>query len=182
MRLDAEAEARILAAVRTGGPAERETALGDLLDAIGTDLRAICRHVAGDRTDGEDAFQETLIAVYYGLPAFRGGSRLTTWIWRIAIRAAIRARARRTRPRTTRLPPGLATPGRETVDALADSERLAYALSTLGADHRAVLVMSAVDGCSGEQIAAVLGVPVGTIWSRIHHARAKLQQALARQR
>ncbi len=183
MRLDAEAEARILKAFRTGDRATRDAALEELFDTVSDDLRAICRHVTGDPTDGEDALQETLLAVYSGLPAFRGKARLTTWIWRIAIRTAIRQRSKSARQRTVPLRPGLAaSAGRESAQTHDEAERLAAALATLSAEHRAVLVLSAVEGSSGEEIAAALGIPVGTVWSRIHNARRKLQKALATER
>lgn len=59
-----------------------------------------------------------------------------------------------------------------------EAERLHRAMQTLSADHRAVLSLFALDGLSHARIAEVLGIPEGTVWSRLHLARKRLRAAL----
>jgi RNA polymerase sigma-70 factor, ECF subfamily len=136
----------------------------------------LCLHVVGNAADAEDATQETLLAVYHGLPRFRGESLLSTWIYRIALRTALRVRARR--PRTAPLD---FEPAREARDPALDRERsrqVHEALGRLTAEHRAVLALFSLDGLSHREIAATLGIPAGTVWSRLHLARKKLAAEL----
>ena len=77
--------------------------------------------------------------------------------------------------RFARFPPVIG----EVVDAKLRSERLKGALEQLTAEQRAVLSLFAVDGLGHREIAEVLGVPVGTVWSRLCLARKKLAATLA---
>ena len=63
--------------------------------------------------------------------------------------------------------------------ALEEAARLHSAMEQLSEEQRAVVALFAVEGLSHEQIAEVLGVPTGTIWSRLHVARKKLSEAMA---
>ena len=145
--LSAAEEAEILARVRAGGRARREAA-GDLFRRLREPIHAVCLHVTGRRADAEAAVREAFAAVHRGLPDLRGSSRLTTWAYRIALRAAFRARARR-----------------------RDGEPLEGALATLPAGPRAVLSLFAVDGLSHQEIADILGIAEGAVWTRLQAAR-----------
>ena len=128
--------------------------------------------LTGSRADAEDAAQETVLAVLTGLSGFRGACQHSTWIYRIAIRSALRVRARR--PRTEALD---FEPAGEARDPALDRERsrqVHLALGRLTADHRAVLTLFSLDGLSHHEIAETLGIPEGTVWSRLHLARKKL--------
>ena len=132
--------------------------------------------LTGDRADAEDATQETFLAVLRALPGFRGECRISTWVYRIAIRSALRVRARR--PRTESLE---FEPAGESRDPALVSERarqVRKALARLTADHRAVLALFSLDGLSHREIAETLGIPEGTVWSRLHLARKKLAAEL----
>jgi RNA polymerase sigma-70 factor, ECF subfamily len=169
-------EAEILAGVRAGGAARRG-ACDRLFRELREPLYALCLHLTGRGADAEDAVQEVLVAVHGGLPEFRGASRLTTWVYRIALRAAFRARARRrdAEPLDPETPGG----GGEGEMAVRDEVRqVAAALARLPAEPRAVLSLFAIEGLSHREIADILGIPEGTVWSRLHAARRLLVQSL----
>jgi RNA polymerase sigma factor (sigma-70 family) len=180
MSLDRGREATILAGLRSGDAARHEQAFGELYEAVRVPLFSLCLHLTGDRADAEDALQDTLLAVHGGIRRFQARSRLTTWIYRIAMRTAIRRRARRRRNASAPFVVEPAAPDApDPVVAEEEAARVARALATLSAPHRAVLALFAVDGVGHEEIAETLGVPVGTVWSRLHHARKKLAAELA---
>lgn len=177
-QLTSEEEAAILAGVRAGGAARRAASDG-LCRALREPLHALCLHLTGRRADAEDAVQEVLVAVDRGLPAFRGAARLTTWVYRIALRASLQARARRRdgEPLDPETPGG----GGEGAMAIRDEARRATAaLARLPAEPRALLSLFAIDGLSHAEIADILGIPEGTVWSRLHAARKALLEVMAR--
>jgi RNA polymerase sigma-70 factor, ECF subfamily len=177
-RLDPEREAAILGLAR-GSRAEREKAFDEIFQELREAVLALCLHLTGNAADAEDALQETFIALYQGLASFRGESRLTTWIYRITIRVAIRVKARRPR-RAGELHDEEAAPHMpDALVAREDSEKLARALAGLSAEHRTVLSLFAIEGLGHAEIAAILGVPEGTVWSRLHSARKKLAAELS---
>jgi RNA polymerase sigma-70 factor (ECF subfamily) len=175
--LPADEEAEILAAVRAGG-ARRRAAEERVYRGLREPLLALCLHLTGRRADAEDAVQETLAAVHRGLPSFRGGSRLSTWVYRIALRAALGVRSRRRDAE----PLDPETPGRGGEGELAardEARRVAAAVARLPAEPRLVLSLFAVDGLSHREIGEILGVPEGTVWSRLHAARRMLIESLS---
>jgi RNA polymerase sigma-70 factor (ECF subfamily) len=139
---------------------------------------ALCRNVLGNRADAEDGMQETFLAVARALPKFRNDSSVTTWVHRIAIRCAMRRAASR-RP----FEPLDIDPPDDAVDdpvATRDSSaRMARAMASLSLDHRLVISLFAIDGLTHAEIAEDLGVPEGTVWSRLHTAKKKLAAALS---
>jgi RNA polymerase sigma-70 factor, ECF subfamily len=176
--IDADVEREILALARSVRPEDRGRALERLVSAVHAPLLAVCANVTRHRADAEDALQETYLAVHRALPAFRGEARLGTWVYRIALRAAVRQRARGRRHVTEPLGVDPADPRAGTISRTGDADRLDRALATLSAEHRAVLALFCVEEHTHEQIADVLGLPVGTVWSRLHHARKRLAEAL----
>jgi len=130
----------------------------------------------------EDAAQEIFIAVYRSLKHFRGEAQLSTWIYRIAARHAIRlGRRRRSRElmRVTMLkekPPITMDPSERSTQ-LATLDRM---LAKLPPKKRTVLVLFEIEGLSAKEIADVVGCPENTVWSRLHHARAEMVKAARR--
>jgi RNA polymerase sigma-70 factor, ECF subfamily len=163
--------------VRLRDHSTRAAAFDELFASLCEQVFAVCLHVTGNAADADDALQETFLAVHAGLPKFRGEARLSTWVHRIAIRASIRVRARH-RPAADvhEVDP----PARES-DPVASrelGERIAAAMNRLPAGHRVVLSLFAVDELGHAQIAEILGVPEGTVWSRLHTARKRLAAEL----
>ncbi len=178
--LDAAAEGALLAQVRQGG-AGLEAALEDLFRSYRQPVLSLCAAMTGDPADAEDALQEVFVAVSRALPQFRGESRISTWLYRIAIRAALEARARRRRPPPVEQEPEPVHAGAEReLLARDEARRLARAMLRLPAEQRAVLSLFAIDGLRHREIAEILGVPEGTVWSRLNVARRKLAEELGR--
>jgi RNA polymerase sigma-70 factor (ECF subfamily) len=130
----------------------------------------------------EDAAQDIFIAVYRSLRHFRGEAQLSTWIYRIAARHAIRmGRRRRTRElmRLTMLKekPPITTDPSERSTHVATLDRM---LAKLPHKKRTVLVLFEIEGLSAKEISDVVGCPENTVWSRLHHARAEMVKAARR--
>jgi RNA polymerase sigma-70 factor, ECF subfamily len=137
--------------------------------------------------DADDVAQETFVRAFQALGRFRAGEPLFPWLARIAVNQAYSLhRHRRRRPETSIEP--LAEAGRQwaadddPAEHAADAERgrhLREALAGLSDEHRAVLVLRAVEGMSYDEIAHALGVPAGTVMSRLSRARVALRDRLA---
>lgn len=168
-------DAPLLARLRE--PSTRAAAFDDLFAALREQVFAVCLHVTGNAADADDALQETFLAVHAGLAKFRGESRLSTWIHRIAIRSAIRVRARR-RPADDVHAVDPPARGPDPVLAGELAGRVAAAMESLSAEHRVIISLFAVDGLAHAEIAEILGVPEGTVWSRLHAARKRLAAEL----
>jgi RNA polymerase sigma-70 factor, ECF subfamily len=137
--------------------------------------------------DLPDALQEVLLVVHRRLDSFDGSCQLGTWLFSICLRVA--ATARRTRRRRREEPMDSSTPTDRLVEtnnpeqlALARDarRRLDLALDSLGPEKRAVLVMFELEGISCTEIAALLGVPKGTVFSRLANARQAFLHTLQR--
>ena len=137
-------------------------------------LYTLALRVTMSESDAYDCVQEALISAWRGLPRFRGEARLSTWLYRIVLRKAYDVVERRRRsPLPDADPPAQAveTPIAERLDILA-------ALARLEPDFRAVAVTCDILGLPMEEAAEVLGVPVGTVKSRLSRARSKLADML----
>ena len=140
--------------------------------------------------DAEEVAQEAFIRVFRGLPKFRGDAALGTWIYRLAVNAALSHRSRRANlpavPHDERHFDGerggahLVTVTPETRD-LALRKQLERALAALPVGYRTVIVLHDVEGLEHEEVASILGCHVGTSKSQLHKARAKLRETLATQ-
>lgn len=144
-------------------------------------LYAICRRLAGNDADAADATQEALLAVVRGLDRFDGRSSFTTWSYRVATNACLDELRRRGRRPT----PGL-EPVREPVTVgmeqqVVDRVLLDDALPRLDEDFRVAVVLRDVAGLDYAEIAEVLGIPPGTVRSRIARGRRHLARALGNQ-
>jgi RNA polymerase sigma-70 factor (ECF subfamily) len=142
---------------------------------------ALTARICG-REEAEELTQEVFYKALRALDRFRGESQLSTWLYRMAVNAALthatraRTRARRAAPEDL-LDDVAAEPAPERDPRLRD--RLTDALEQLPAGYRAVLVLHDVEGLQHEEIATVLGCRVGTSKSQLHKARAKMRELLA---
>ncbi|MFT3775715.1 MAG: RNA polymerase sigma factor [Minicystis sp.] len=130
----------------------------------------------------DDLVQEVFLVAHRRGGHRVGAARPTTWLAEIALRVVSTARrARRRKPaeaddEAVALVPAADDP----FEAAASSEalrRVERTLDTLDLDHRAVFVLFELEGESCEAIAAGLGIPVGTVYSRLHNARRRFQKA-----
>jgi RNA polymerase sigma-70 factor (ECF subfamily) len=138
----------------------------------------LCLRLCGNRALAEDALQETFLEVYKGLPAFRGESQVGTWIYRVAMRTAIRLRARHPEPVEASGDAGGTSEPHAALAAREQARAVQKAVDDLPAEQRAVIALFAVDGLGHGEIAEILGIPEGTVWSRLHKARKTLAQVL----
>ena len=133
----------------------------------------------GDVESAKDVAQDVFVAVFRGLRKFRGESSLKTWIYRITLRTAGRHSVKRKKQAATGLNFDFdALHGGESADSGAALAELVAALASLPLEARTVLALVAIEGLSHKAAAEVLGVPVGTVWSRLHAARRKLVLAI----
>jgi len=144
--------------------------------------------------DAMDATQEAFIKVFRKLGDFKGDSSFYTWLYRIAVNACIDHCRKRARARTVEYDDGVARTEVEAAVPLSGNTRpmhpghalqnaelneaLAAALEQLSENHRTVILLREVDGLSYEEIADVMECQIGTVMSRLHHARKNLQMAL----
>ncbi|HEX6310484.1 MAG TPA: RNA polymerase sigma factor [Acidimicrobiia bacterium] len=171
---DADDEA--LATAAAGG--ERR-ALELLLDRHADRVHAVCRRVLADPEDALDATQEALIAIARGITRFDGRSAFTTWMYRVATNAALDEGRRRNR----RPVPVDAVPEAPVADAPLDARvgaRLDVdtALGRLPEEFRVAVVLRDLCDLDYAEIAGVLGIPPGTVRSRIARGRAALATVL----
>ena len=137
--------------------------------------------------DLEDALQEVFVVVHRRIDSFDGSSKMTTWLFGICMRVASAYRRRGFRIREHSVAeapePEEAHDAASPEDAVASAQlkrRLDALLDELDIEKRAVFVMFEIDEMPCDEIAQLLGVPVGTVHSRLHAARRDFQKALGR--
>lgn len=133
------------------------------------------RHLTRRIEDAEDLTQQTFLTARTRVGSFKGQSSLRTWLHRVAFHEYTHWKRRQRR--TERLSPGLARhePG---FAACLEAAILLDALHMLPANHRETFLLHEVQELSLEEVASVLGKPVGTVKSRLFHARKLLREAL----
>jgi RNA polymerase sigma-70 factor (ECF subfamily) len=141
--------------------------------------------LAGDRGTAEEILQDTMLAVWRSAGAFEGRAKVTTWLFGVARRQAhnrLRSRAD-PRPAGTEPPdrPDQGTGPEELAIAAAGGTPVAAAIDRLPGHHRDVIALVFVAGLPLADVAEVLEIPVGTVKSRLHHARAAVAAALTAQ-
>ena len=145
-------------------------------------IHAVCRRLAGNDADGQDATQEALIAIVRGLPHFHGKAKFSTWAYRVATNAALdelRRRGRRPVPAAAETDDRLA--GASSTDdpaAVAVRVDLDAALARLPEEFRAPVVLRDVAGCDYAEIGQILRIPPGTVRSRIARGRTRLAELM----
>jgi RNA polymerase sigma-70 factor (ECF subfamily) len=141
-------------------------------------IHGICRRIVGHPEDALDATQDALLAVARGIGRFDGRSRFTTWLYRVATNAALdEVRRRQRRPYPSALTVDVAQPGdmAARVGARLDVDA---ALGRLPEEFRVAVVLRDLADLDYAEIAEILGIPAGTVKSRIARGRAALADAL----
>ncbi len=148
--------------------------------------------------DAADVTQEAFVKAFRSLDGFKGDASFYTWIYRITNNLCIDHLRRHATAETIEYDEAL--PDEPTAESQAGvgvlstrlgtnpqrsalrhelAEKLEEALGRLPEKHRAILILREVDGLSYEELAETLGIPKGTVMSRLFHARAKMQEILA---
>ncbi|TDW54654.1 RNA polymerase sigma factor [Kribbella pratensis] len=144
-------------------------AMNDVLDALTPYVGRICGPIA--LSDGPDAAQEALIAIFRGLRGLENPAAVFGWARAIAVREAVRVARRGQRQQPAELAD---LPAADDPQLTVDVQDV---LRRLSPEHRAVLVLRDLEGMDEQAAAAVLDVPAGTAKSRLHRARASFRKA-----
>lgn len=153
----------------------------------------LARAIVGDTRDAEDATQEAFLNAWRNLPRLRDTAKFDAWFGRIVVNEARLTLRRRGRvmtvpvdvidvhgdDRPTANMPGSPDPS---IDAIAASDALQRAIDRLTIEQRTILALHHLEERRVADIAALLGVPVGTAKWRLHEARAALERAMETQR
>lgn len=156
-------------------------ATDDLLRSVSPRIAALCRRMTGNDADGDDATQEALLAVMRGLDRFDGRSAFGTWAYRVATNACLDELRRRGRRPVPTDDLALESIGPVTVgpERAGDKVDVEAALARLPLEFRAAVVLRDLAGFDYAEIGDILGIPPGTVRSRIARGRAALVPLLA---
>ena len=165
--------------------AQEPRALETLFRRHGDGVWRTCRRILGQHAEAEDALQDVFLKLQERGPQFRGRSRLRTWIYRLTVNVCLHRRERESLRRTADLDgpalhaeDSLPTPY-EAAARHDDHRALERWLQALPLEQRLVLHLREVEDLSYREISAALGVPEGTVMSRLSRARARLAEWLA---
>lgn len=173
----------LIQATLAGNPQAFEGLVRRYHGRLTTAMVAVC----GAVQEAEDVVQETFLQAFCKLDSFRSESRFYTWLYRIAFNLSVNVR-RKKRPllvsdRSDVLDPlQIVDQGAGPTEPLAAAERSEQLLAAIGRlpdEFREVLVLRELEGFCYETIAEVLGLPLGTVRSRLHRARGQLKDELS---
>lgn len=158
-------------------------AFSALVETYETSVYRLALRMCGNAHDAEEVTQEAFLAAWRGLPAFRGESKFSSWLYQLTSNAAIDFLRREKRHRG-------ATPIEEEVDLAAPGtpqqaaeeaelrEALQQALDALTPEHRQIFLLRQMQQMSYEEIGRLLGLESGTVKSRLSRAKKQLRQIL----
>lgn len=186
--LQGAAEAQLVAELKAGS----EDAFAYVLDRYRNPIYGLVANILVSDADAADVLQNVFVKVFRGIGQFHGQSALKTWLYRIAVREALNFRRgwfRRHFHEPFSIdddpadPAGAEAPARDgPYESLEQSERrklLKTALDALPRTYRAVLVLREIEELPYDEIADMLGVPEGTVKSRLMRGRELLRRKLA---
>ena len=154
-----------------------EQAFASLAVAVGNRLHAVSKRILRDADLAEDATQQALLSIWQELPQLRDPARFDAWSYRVLVRACY-AEGRKTRrwaPNLHALSTAVST---NDLASVWDRDQVERGFRRLSIEHRAVLVLRYYLDQTPEEIAETLGIPPGTIRSRLFYAMKALRAAL----
>jgi len=192
---DLEERKRVDAKLVTASLGGDRAAFGQLIDRYKRVVFSICLSHTRNEADSMDLVQDTFLKAWTKLDTFQPGSNFKAWVCRIAANASIDKLRRRKTRRAGELDdrigagdlsegkvPSIGTFGRQSPLKEAELNRmgtaLEAALATLSDTHRQCVLLCDVHGYSYQEIADEMGIPKGTVMSRLFYARKKLQKEL----
>ena len=169
----------------------RTAAFGELVRRYQDRLYNTVHRLVDNAEDAQDVVQDAFLNAYQSLDGFKGDSQFFTWLYRIAVNTAISHKrkqrltlsidaGRNGEARVEPLDPSEASRPGHALEQAEEERRVQRALNRLSPEHRAVLIMKDMEGQKYEAMAEILGVPIGTIRSRLHRARSELRELLER--
>jgi RNA polymerase sigma-70 factor (ECF subfamily) len=183
----------LIAGLRRGDPEVCEA----LVRAEGPALLAVTRRILRHEEDARDAVQDAFLAAFRGADRFEGAARVSTWLHRIAVNAALmKMRSRRRRPEESiedllpqflqdghhvRDPSAWCAPPEVLLERREDRELVRAAIDRLPDEHRAVLVLRDIEDLDTSETARLLGLSEAGVKTRLHRARQALRGLLAKQ-
>jgi len=152
---------------------------------------AIVSRIVLNEADADDVAQEAFVRAYHALPRFRGDSKFSSWLYRIAVNRSL-THLKRKKRRAAALDPttgaraeveaSLGAPPEDPHEAVLREERRAAvraAVAQLPPRYRAVVTLFYLEERNYKEVAEILGIPMGTLKTHLHRARALLKEALA---
>ena len=169
--------------------AGQREAFGQLVNRYQARLYNAALRLVDNPEDAADVVQDAFLNAFQSLRSFKGDAEFFTWLYRIAFNASISLKRKKKvvirldaageggagveiEDPSESVRPGIALERRE------EDSLLHAALTRLSEEHRDVLMMKDIEGMKYEEIAEILGVPIGTIRSRLHRARLELRDLL----
>lgn len=156
-------------------------AFEELMQAHEDRIFAVCLRMLRDRDAALDATQETFITVFRKASSFAGRSAFGTWLYRVAVNACYDSLRRQGRKPTEALPEGADPPDPTAGDDFSAAElrpEIEAALEQLPSEFRAAVILSDLEGMGLQAVSEILGVPVGTVKSRVFRGRRLLAEQL----
>jgi RNA polymerase sigma factor (sigma-70 family) len=160
--------------------------LATLFDRYEADAERLIARLGVNAADIDDLMQLTFLDVVRAAASFDGRSSARSWV--LGLTVIVVRRHRRSLGRLARsLVAWAREPGREVptteerFEMCEGAERARQALGQLSVQKREVFVMVVLENSSGEETARALGIPVATVWTRLHYARRELRQRLSRE-
>ncbi len=152
-----------------------ERAFADLTSAIGGRLDRAAYGILRDRDQAEDATQAALVRIWRKLPTLRDPDRFDAWSYKLLVHACY-AEAKRSRRSLATEFDDIARP--DELGAVLDRDELEHAFRRLTIDQRTVLVLRHYLDLAPESVSGILGIPVGTVHSRVHRALEAMRASL----
>lgn len=149
--------------------------LSDAVQQHYSEIYRFCSKFVGADA-AEDVTQETFITAHKRLSDFQGRSSMKTWLFSIALN---HCRNERRRKKPLPLEDWNQPSGADAADQLIAAQALREALAKLTPEHREVVVLHETEGLNYEECSTILGIPVGTVKSRLHHAFKSLRNHLS---
>jgi RNA polymerase sigma-70 factor, ECF subfamily len=168
-----EPDPAVVAAARAGDL----DAFAELVRRYQGDMWRLALHLVRDASVADDVTQDAFVRAYRFLPRYRGDSKFSTWLFTITRNCALDELRRAGRRRRLAHDLDALRPTRSTEQATGRLE-VRDALAALPLELREPVVLIDMFGASYGEVAALVGVPVGTVKSRVHRARMLLAQAL----
>ena len=155
-----------------------EEAFADLARVVGDRLMAIAYRILRDADRAEDAVQQTLVIAWRELPNLRDDGRFDAWLRRLLVHACYaEARRKRRWAASIRILPTEGSADRD-IGSVADRDQLERGFRRLSPEQAAIFVLHHYVGLALPEVADELGVPLGTVKSRLHYATSALRAAL----